>query len=676
MRESSIAFRHSLKGRIFIYLMGPTVLIMATIIALMAVNEYQSEIRSAELSMKASVANTAQTIESENEEAIQTARIMALAQQSALFGKREDSLRFAQQVLNNNPQFTGAYFGYEPNADGQDAASAQSPDMQGAVNETGRFLPYWYRDNGLALTPLVDMETSLYYDGAKRLFQSSGKPQGLVTEPYDYQGVMIVEQVFPIVIEGQFKGIAGVDRALGNIETLLNDLKALTGSDLFLVSRKGYFIASTLDSAQLKTKSVSDTAYADLMTPLLKDRSAQLILRDDPISEGRFYYASQPIAAGDWLLIQREDRADIMAPIVRSVRNSIILAVIGLLVIGALAFLFVRAISQRINKAVDKARHVAAGDVEGLTVEQATPRDEIDVLTHGLDQVVSSYQEISRLCKAIAAGDFSARMEKRSEQDAVAEAINTMSARRRAMEDSMRARTEQIVTNTQTQSQEIDNVAAATNQMTQTISEVAGLAAQSAHNAQEAVDSVEQVNQLLATAVDEVRTLAQDMGEINHAVTEVADSTDNITRIIEVITAIAEQTNLLALNAAIEAARAGEQGRGFAVVADEVRSLAAKTRTSTDEISTLITQLSEDVKKAVSGVERGRERAERTVTSTEEGFTALSAVVERVDEISSHMNQVATAVEEQSATCDEINHNLTSVRDAAESLASFAQDEK
>ena len=116
---------------------------------------------------------------------------------------------------------------------------------RGALGEGGRFLPYWFRDpednDLLRLTPLVDMETSLYYQGCKDLFLESGLPQPMVTEPDVYEGKMIVEQTFPILIDGRFSGVAGVDRALSDIVSFLLDIGRRDDVDVFLISRAGRF---------------------------------------------------------------------------------------------------------------------------------------------------------------------------------------------------------------------------------------------------------------------------------------------------------------------------------------------------------------------------------------------------------------------------------------------------
>ena len=128
------------------------------------------------------------------------------------------------RARRHTPDITAAYFGYEPNADQQDAASLGSLPAE-SMDQAGRFIPYWFRalsrGNRPELEPLVDMESSLYYDGAKKAFQQTGKAAPMITEPYVYQGKMIVEQTYPIIIEKQFKGVAGVDRALTDVEANL-----------------------------------------------------------------------------------------------------------------------------------------------------------------------------------------------------------------------------------------------------------------------------------------------------------------------------------------------------------------------------------------------------------------------------------------------------------------------
>lgn len=166
--------------------------------------------------------------------------------------------------------------------------------------------------------------------------------------------------------------------------------------------------------------------------------------------------------------------------------------------------------------------------------------------------------------------------------------------------------------------------------------------------------------------------LAGGMQQASTAISQVSSRSGDISRILDVIRTIAEQTNLLALNAAIEAARAGEQGRGFAVVADEVRQLASRTRTSTDEIAGMIDGLRQDVDTAVAVIENGVERAATATDGTRATADSLATVVERIASIADHVARVATAAEEQSSVSEEINRNLTGIGEAARDLLELA----
>ncbi|MEP5981229.1 MAG: methyl-accepting chemotaxis protein, partial [Marinobacter alexandrii] len=185
-------------------------------------------------------------------------------------------------------------------------------------------------------------------------------------------------------------------------------------------------------------------------------------------------------------------------------------------------------------------------------------------------------------------------------------------------------------------------------------------------------DGIRFTQDTLQSAVSGVNAVSTDMGQASTAIGHVASRSEDINRILDVIRGIAEQTNLLALNAAIEAARAGEQGRGFAVVADEVRTLAQRTRQSTDEVSEMIDGLKVEVNGAVSVIENGVERASSAVDGTQEAAHSLATVVERIGTIVEHVTQVATAAEEQSSVSEEINRNLTHIGDAANDLRELA----
>jgi len=212
------------------------------------------------------------------------------------------------------------------------------------------------------------------------------------------------------------------------------------------------------------------------------------------------------------------------------------------------------------------------------------------------------------------------------------------------------------------QQSETDQVATAINQMAVSVQEVASNAQRTAEAASradsEAATGTEVVNRTGAA----IGRLAQDIQQAGDVIHELEAHSNDITKVLDVIRGIAEQTNLLALNAAIEAARAGEQGRGFAVVADEVRSLASRTQQSTQEINAMIGALQGGARQAVEVMQRSREQAMQSVEHAAQAARSLQGINSRVNEISAMSIQIAAAVEQQSAVSENINQNIVSIR--------------
>lgn len=219
------------------------------------------------------------------------------------------------------------------------------------------------------------------------------------------------------------------------------------------------------------------------------------------------------------------------------------------------------------------------------------------------------------------------------------------------------------------QQTEIDQVASAVTEMSGTVQEIERNVANTANDAEQADNQAIQGREIVKQTMNAIEELASDIEKAADVIIRLQKESDNIGSVLEVIGGIAEQTNLLALNAAIEAARAGEQGRGFAVVADEVRTLASRTQNSTQEIQEMIERLQAGSREAVTMMEKGREQAANSVEYAEHAGKSLSSITAAVAVIKDMSHQIATASQEQSVVTEEINKNIINISQVASQTA-------
>jgi methyl-accepting chemotaxis protein len=225
----------------------------------------------------------------------------------------------------------------------------------------------------------------------------------------------------------------------------------------------------------------------------------------------------------------------------------------------------------------------------------------------------------------------------------------------------------------ETQRDQAVQVATAMQEMSSTVTSVSGSCNKAANAAQQAAETARLGGSIVEGTLKKMRVIAESVGATAKKMEELGKSSDQIGRIIAVIDDIADQTNLLALNAAIEAARAGEQGRGFAVVADEVRKLAERTTTATTEIAQMIKNIQNETKVAVTAMESGTKQVEEGVTSTAKAGDSLRAIIQMSEQVGGMIAEIATAATEQSSTTEQVNGNVDQISRLVKESAIGAQ---
>lgn len=227
---------------------------------------------------------------------------------------------------------------------------------------------------------------------------------------------------------------------------------------------------------------------------------------------------------------------------------------------------------------------------------------------------------------------------------------------------------------TETQQQSTEMIATAMTEMASSANNVADSAGDTARNTDEADKQSQHTQRLIHNTVDNIQGLAGQLGTASEAVANLDNDVNNIVKVLDVIGDIAEQTNLLALNAAIEAARAGEQGRGFAVVADEVRNLAGRTQSSTKEIQLMINNLQDGSRNAIQTMEVCAATSQSTVTESQNASEALQQIVIALESISSMSHQIATAAAEQTQVSDDISKRINMIEESGNQLSNVVTE--
>ncbi|AUD59532.1 MAG: methyl-accepting chemotaxis protein [Gammaproteobacteria bacterium] len=586
---------------------------------------------------------------------------------------KRDRLELAvAAVLKKNAQVSSMYAQFEPNGyDGLDSEFL-NVNVSHSVATSGALEVYYTRnDDGTVEHNQVEDSAEKYLTSLNEFgirdaeWYLCGKEtlKPCLMEPYLYEitpgnKALMTSLTVPVLKHKQFIGVVGVDVNLPVFQTLIDKLsKSLYDGQakVTLLSTRGLVVAASHYSK--KARPLAESINSTLASQIISlHKNSGYMVNDDEIIVA--YPIKIPLANAEWSLV-------IQVPTAQAYKSSIelnndmdematslgsLLLIVGIVVSIAAVItisLVIRSIISPLKLIQGRVEHLASADGDLTQSIEVDSHAELIALAKGFNSFIYKLKDLIAELKTLAS---------RSQEESQASAKIAQLTR-----DSVNR-----------QYGEIESVVTAVNQMSATALEVAKASEQTAAETEAMSRNIRHSEESLTKAMDFVATMSQESMEAKLAVSKVADSSMNISRILEVISSIAAQTNLLALNAAIEAARAGEQGRGFAVVADEVRALASKTQSSTNDISTLIDALQKEVQSASGIIDKGAERAQMAVSQTEQALNSLNSMVSQIGEISGQVTHIAAAAEEQSAVTEEVNRNITGISDSASELARLA----
>lgn len=345
--------------------------------------------------------------------------------------------------------------------------------------------------------------------------------------------------------------------------------------------------------------------------------------------------------------VKSRDLSGIQQTAHRGVRDGIIAALLAMVLGGALVMMVIWRLYVHLHRTIDMMEDIAQGEGDLTQRLEVASRDELGVLAEAFNRFIAHMQELI---------------------SGVADATSRVSA----SASQVSATNEQTSGHVKQQKSEIEQVATAMNEMSASVQEVARSAQDAAASAKETDERSSEGRQEIGATVKQIENLAQDVERAAEVIQHLQGSSESIGQVLDVIREIAEQTNLLALNAAIEAARAGEHGRGFAVVADEVRTLAQRTQDSIHEIRATIERLQSGANEAVDVMHESRDRAGESVQQAERAGASFEAIATGINRINETTALIASAAEEQSAVAEDVNRNVNNIAEAAERTAQGA----
>ena len=442
--------------------------------------------------------------------------------------------------------------------------------------------------------------------------------------------------------QGQFEGVVAIDVSVKALTEMVQEIKfGDTGFNMIVEGNGNILVDASNPANNFKALDKLDAPYFKTLAGT--DSGA----REVEIN-GVSYMANivQSETLG-WKFIGFKQTDEIFSGASQLIWVTVIVSSLLIAFFIFVGIFFAKHIVDPINAVKQELKTLAEGEGDLTTRLNIKSKDETSQLASWFNQFISTTQAMIREIKDNA------------------EKINDISGN--ASESAAK-----VADSSNQQLIAIEQVVTAVTEMASTANEVAKNCADTADVSQQGLEASQNGKQVMNTSIDSVRQLGESIRTSNQVIQELEQETENINNILVTIQGIAEQTNLLALNAAIEAARAGEQGRGFAVVADEVRNLAKRTQDSTGEINNILGQLTERTKTVSRNMETSLSQSHEAIATSEEVRAVFDNIEHSVQEIRDMTTQIASAAEEQHQVTEDINANVVAINDAASDMSALS----
>ncbi|MFM5598580.1 methyl-accepting chemotaxis protein [Aeromonas veronii] len=510
---------------------------------------------------------------------------------------------------------------------------------------SGRFqLTYFGESSG----KMNDSDPSINRDGydprSRGWYQEAmGKGGLIVTKPYldVAYNIMVVTLAQPVS-----GGVVGGDLSIASLVEDVTKMKLPADGFAIMMHKDGTIIAYKDAAKAMKPATEIDNDLTNALIEQSKASNGLVAAYFDNEGRDKLLWAVD-IPDTDWELVLVLDKAALEAPL-----SSLLMTQLGmalLVLVGSILAIswLVSMLLGPLSKVSQALARIADGNGDLTQRIKIDANDEVGQLANSFNRFVGSQHQLIGNIRQLA-------------NELNADAERSLVTNQAAVDELQR------------QQQEVTMVATAVTEMASATMEIAGNAENTAAAAQQSAQSSEQGKMLVNKTRQSINGLAEEVGQATEVIGELSRHAQAITSILSTIQGIAEQTNLLALNAAIEAARAGEQGRGFAVVADEVRVLSRRTQDSTQQIQSTIETLQQTTARAVSLMQTSQGLADNSVQDADQAVRALEEITSAISLISDMAGQIATAAEEQTQVTGEITQNTTAIKDVSDEITAAA----